>query len=143
VIAMFYSLIPEVAGALGEKSEMDNSVQPPVISRLHHELKIWLGDDLLDSFPCFIVTEKLRSLIASNSPSGCEFDEVEISTSDEFNQLYPDRRLPSFYWLKVTGQPGIDDFGISKDYTLIVSSRILEVMSQACLDNCDIEEYEN
>src|SRR5688572_24685126 len=109
----YYRLDPEVAGGLGERSILDRSTHPPKVARLHYELDGWLGDDLLQSFPCFIVTGRLRSALEAISPTGCEFAPVEVTTSRTFEDLYPNRTLPVFYWLKTTGRANIDDFGMS------------------------------
>lgn len=47
---------PEVAGSLGKEKKLDNSVFPPHIKKLHYEFDGRLGDDILESFPCYIVT---------------------------------------------------------------------------------------
>ncbi len=137
----FYILEPEVAGGLGHKTEIGTSVHPPHVKKLHFEFNGWLGDDLLESFPCYIVTERLRALIDCAVYSGYEFSDVLISTSEQFKELYPERKLLTFYWLKVTGQPGVDDFGISSNHALIVSSQVLEQLKQTNIENCEIEEY--
>jgi hypothetical protein len=40
--------------------------------------------------------------------------------------LHPSRELPSFRWLKIVGEPGVDDFGISADHRLVVSERVTQ-----------------
>ena len=57
---MFHTLEPEVAGGFGEQTILDNSTHPPDVKWLHYVLDGWLGDDILESFPCYIVTERLR-----------------------------------------------------------------------------------
>lgn len=52
----FYILDPEVAGGLGTQTEIDSSVHPPLVKRLHYELDAWMGDDLVQTFPCYLVT---------------------------------------------------------------------------------------
>ncbi len=136
---MFYSLDPEVAGGLGPNTVMDASLHPPIVTKLHYELDGWLGDELLESFPCFIVTENMRQLIESADPSGCSFGEVEVSKSDRFKELYPKRSVPHFFWLKIAGHAGRDDFGISSTNSLVVSQRVLQVMKKGVLEHCAIE----
>jgi len=138
----FYSLEPEVAGSLGADTVMDTDVHPPRVHKLTYESDGWLGDDILESFPCYIITEPLKKRLEISKPSGCGFDNVDIVKSEQFNMLYPSRELPKFYWLRIHGKAGMDDLGISDDNMLIVSERILRVMSQFHLDNCDIEEYQ-
>ena len=40
----FHVVEPEVAGALGDRTEMDSSIHPPIVKRLHYEFQGWLGD---------------------------------------------------------------------------------------------------
>jgi hypothetical protein len=43
------------------------------------------------------------------------FDDVEVTVSDQFNELHPDRKLPPFAWLKPEGKAGQDDHGTVAD----------------------------
>ncbi|MDM8548595.1 hypothetical protein QUF72_00900 [Desulfobacterales bacterium HSG2] len=137
----FYILEPEVAGGPGSDTEMDATVHPPCVHKLHYELDGWLGDDLLESFPCYIVTERLMPELGKLGLSGCDFGNVKITKSKQFADLHAGRNIPKFRWLKVHGEAGADDFGISDDNMLVVSERILKILSQFQSDHCDVEEY--
>lgn len=137
----FYELEPEVAGGLGKNTVMDRSVHPPRVSRLHYYFDGWLGDPLVESFPCFIVTELLRDEIVALHSTGVSFGTVELSKSGEFEDLHPNRQLPSFAWLQVTGKAGTDDFGLSTKHGLVVSGRTLEVLRKAGMSHCAITEF--
>jgi hypothetical protein len=139
----FFKLEPEVAGGLGQKTLMDTTVHPPSVSILEYQFDGWLGDDLLESFPCYIVTEKLKNLVQENSFAGYKFDDVIISTSDTFKELYPETDLPKFYWLKIDGKAGIDDVGFSESNYLIVSEIFLTTLLKVNLKNCLVEEYQS
>ena len=137
---MYHALEPEVAGSIGGRSVLDTSVHPPIISKLHYHFDGWLGDELLERFPCFIVTENLRQIIEKATATGCTFDNVEITKSEQFLQLFPGVELPVFYWLQITGTAGIDDIGFSDDYRIVVSDRVFQKMkSGAQLTHCDVE----
>lgn len=141
---MFYILEPEVAGHFGKNSVVDTTVRPPVVTKFHYEFDGWLGDDLLETISCFIVTDRLRSVIEQAACTGCEFDSVEVTTSEQFRDLHPDRELPKFWWLKIVGEAGKDDFGLSTDNRLVVREGILSRMKdRSLLDNCDVTEYGN
>jgi len=47
---MFKYIEPEVACGLGEKTQMDSSVHPPIVSKLHFVFEDWLGDDIIKPF---------------------------------------------------------------------------------------------
>jgi hypothetical protein len=136
-----FVLMPEVAGGLGDGTVIDRSTTPPIVSRLHYVMEGWLGDDLLETFPCYIVTERLGNALRSQSLSGIAFGSVQVSKSQQFEDLYPNRQLPKFFWLKVTGNAGRDDFGLSADFNLVVSDHALGILRRFNLSNCEIERF--
>jgi len=137
----FYKIEPEVPGGFGNNAIINYRDHPPRVKKLHIEFDGWLEDDILESFPCYIITERLKKELEKTSISGCEFDEVEISKSNEFKNLFPKTRLPKFVWLKVNGKPGKDDLGLLYPARLVVSGRVLNVLRSFNLNHCDIEEY--
>jgi hypothetical protein len=72
---------------------MDVSTHPPIVKKLHYEFDGWLGDAILASFPIFIVTDGAMQALQSIGATGVTFDEVEVTTSNEFRDLYPDQSL--------------------------------------------------
>ena len=139
----YYQIEPEVAGGIGEHSVIDRSSGKMIVSKLHYEFDGWLGDALLTSCPCFIVTESAKKKLQSIGFTGIRFDEVEVTTSEFFQDRYPNRQLPKFVWLQVVGKPGEDDFGIGQAYGLVISERALEVLKGLGVSNALITDYES
>ena len=137
----FYYLEPEVAGELGEKSILDTSQHPPIVKKLHYIFSGWLGDDFLETFPCYIVTTQLSNEIKKENLTGVLFDTLEISKSIQFEEIYPDRKLPEFVWLKPIGKCCVDDFSIGNDNKIVVSERALNIIKKYSINNCEIEIY--
>lgn len=137
----FYYLEPEVAGGLGDDTVIDRRVSPPRVEQLHYEFDGWSGDELLESFPCFIVTERLANEIRRLNSSGVQFADVKITQSSEFEELHPGQSLPEFEWLQVFGTAGQDDFGISSNGRLVVSEGILNTFKSFGLSHCDIAPW--
>jgi len=135
-------LSPEVAGELGEGTTMDSSVHPPRVSRFHHRFEGWLGDDLLEAFPCFLVSSALAKTLEEARLVGFSLDAVEVSVSPEFQELFPERSLPEFRWLKITGGDRNADFWLTPDFRLEVSSRALEVLKKFKIAHAVIEVAE-
>lgn len=119
---------PEVAGGLGDHTVMDRSVHPPIVSKLHYQMEGWLGDALLESFPVFIVTEQAKQGLLASGLTGAIFADAEVTTTGNFRELYPEREVPAFDWLKPEGEAGHDDFGTASDGRLVVSERALDVL---------------
>ena len=74
--------------------------------------------------------------------TGVRFDKVEVTASELFEQLYPNRRLPKFVWLQIIGKPGQDDFGMAKGLMLVVSERALEVLKGLGISNALVTPFE-
>ena len=140
-MATYFLIEPEVAGELGADTAIDSSVHPPRVLELHYEFKGWLGDDLLESFPCYVVTDRCKGTLEKSGFSGCTFAPVKVTASDTFHALYPGRSLPAFHWLKVNGRAGEDDFWLSNDYRLVVSEAVLGVLRSFNIEHCGIEEF--
>ncbi len=134
---------PEVAGELGDNTIMDTSIHPPVVSHFHHRFEGWLGDDLLEVFPCFLVSSALAKALEEAGLVGFSMDDVEVSTSPEFQELYPGRTLPEFRWLKITGKDRDADFCLTPNFRLEVSSRALEVLRKFKIAHAEIEAAED
>lgn len=137
----YHLLEPEVAGELGPNTEMDTSVHPPRVLRLHYELSDWLGDDLLESFPVFLASEPLTKEVVAHDLTGYTIADAEVTRSPEAEELLGDQEIPPFYWLNVSGHPGVDDFGTTEKGHLVVSDRALAVLRSQRLSNCDVQDY--
>jgi hypothetical protein len=135
----YYIVEPEVAGDLGDDTEMDRSVHPPWVSKLHYEFEVWLGDALLETFPCFIVTDSARDAIEMAKLTGVRFGDVKVTTSDVFDEMYPQRQLPKFLWLQIEGEKGKDDFGVMPDGRLVVSEKALAVLREVGLSHAEVQ----
>jgi hypothetical protein len=151
-----FELEPEVAGGFGKNTIITNiekvrqKIEKPIINHLHYEFYGWLGDDLLETTPCFIVTTSLLESIRNSDLDGYKFEDIEISKSDEFNQLYPKRILPKFKRILPQGTVVVsenkieqwsgDDFCLSQHSTLVVSERALNILRSKNIDHCDIRE---
>ncbi|REC41604.1 hypothetical protein [Chryseobacterium pennipullorum] len=139
---MYRLIEPEVAGGLGGKTELDNTYFPPLIKHLHYEFDGWMGNDILESFPCYIVTEQLRSDIESETLTGINFDNVLVSKSETFLELYPNKILPNFFWAKINGESYKDDFFITEKNILAISEKAYSLLKKFNIDQADIEYLE-
>jgi hypothetical protein len=113
------------------------------VKHLHYEFEGWSGDELLASFPCFIVTKEMGAKLVDAGLSGFELAEVEISKSGLFLALHPKRDLPAFQWLRVLGDAGAADFGVTEGYDLVVSNGALRILREGRLAHCDVSELSN
>lgn len=129
----------EVAGELAAGTEMDTSIHPPRVTRLHHRFEGWLGDDVLECFPCYLVTETVAKMLEGSGLSGFELGDVETSKSPEFDEMYPGRQLPRFRWLKITAtQPNETDFRLTQDNRLELSDAAMALLRNSCIDHANV-----
>jgi hypothetical protein len=137
----FYILEPEVAGGWGPSTKFTRTRgKPVVVHELHYEFDGWLGDELLESTPVFIVTRRSADRLRAAKLTGMVVKPVKISKSEQFTDLYGDRELPEFVWIDIVGNAASDDFGMYKDGRLVVSKRALDALKKSQLDHCEIEE---
>lgn len=139
-----FLISPEVAGGLGENTDLDTSVHPPVVRHLHYEFADWLGDVLLETFPAFIITEKAARAAQEAGLTGFSLASAEISVTDEAREMLEldeDNPLPDFAWLKPHGAPGRDDFGQLPDARLVISEQALELLRAQGLNHATAEPY--
>jgi hypothetical protein len=137
---MYRFIEPEVAGGLGKETEMDSSIHPPIVKKLHYEFEGWLGDDILETFPCFIVTDRLKNSIEHEKLSGIIFSDVIITRSTVFLDTHPVQELPRFFWAKIIGGFKKDDFFIATDRRLMVSEKAFQFLKSFRIDHALIEE---
>lgn len=138
----WYQLEPEVPGGWGEATVADTSVHPPKIRALHIEFAGWIGSELLEVFPAFLVSERLASIFIGAGLTGFDLDEVRVSPSPEYASSTPFAELPRWRWLRVVGEAGQDDFGISGDHLLVVSKRARALLDEGALAGADVEEWD-
>lgn len=139
--ARFYLIAPEVAGELGEDTVMDASVHPPVVESLHYVFSDWLGSQLVESFPCYLVTRELGTQLVAAELTGFELAEADIELSEEADELFDVDEFPIFLWLKVHGTPGADDLGLLPDARLVVSEAARAVI-EPTLEESTVEPYQ-
>jgi hypothetical protein len=137
----FFYLEPEVAGSFGPHTDIDASQHPPKIHKLEYLFDGWLGDVVLECYPCFIATKEACASLQSGALTGISYDAVATSTSEQFKELYPSRELPEFCWLKITGQAGKDDFGLAGDQRLVASKQAIDLLRSFKLDAAVISPF--
>lgn len=155
-MSTLFLLEPEVAGGLGPntiitnedkiKSGQDQNYQ---IEYLEYVMDDWLGDDLLTSYPVFIITELLASNISASQLKGVKFGQVHITKSELFEDINSDFNLPSFVRLLPQGKVELidkitvsnwsgEDLCLSQNNNLIVTEVSLNLFRRHTLQYCNI-----
>lgn len=126
---LFYVVRPEVPGQLGDGTVLDRSGDRLRVTHLEYRFDGWLGDELITAHPAFAATRSLAGKFAEAGLSGLRLRAMEASRSEQFDEIYPDRELPEFVELVVTGGAGVDDFGINEENDLVLSRTALEILN--------------
>ena len=78
---IFKYIDAEVPGSAYDEIARDNSVRPSIIHRLVFEFDGWLSDCLLESFPCYIMTEPAKETVQKAKLTGVNFDDLIVLKS--------------------------------------------------------------
>jgi len=153
-----YSLRPEVAGGWGPRTVVANRAQiesgvagVPEVAYLHYEFEDWLGDELLEAWPCYIITERLAADLSGRDLTGVRLGPVEASVSALFQDIHGDRRLPVFVRLMPEGKASLGDGGevlgwsghdacLSETGRLVVTERFLDTLRRHQFHHCEISD---
>ena len=130
---MPYALEPHVAGELGDATVMDPSTHPPVVTDVEYVLDTPHADDLIESFPVFLVTQVLAT--ALTGVAGVSFGRAELRPGDRYLETYGDVPHPAYVRLLIAGGP---DIWIGDDLLLHVSDRLMALLSEFNLTYCDV-----
>jgi len=101
-----------------------------------------MGDDIVESFPTFVVTAALAEAIVSSGLSGVELDDVIVTMDPQFVELFPDAAssLPAWRWLRLDGQPHKSDFWQDESAHLMLSADALDVLRRFRIGNAELSE---
>lgn len=148
-----FMIEPEVAGGIGENTVYESYAvgkEPMAISHLHFVFDGWLGDDILETTPCFLVSERLKTAIEKSGLTGFEFQNIEISTSDEWDEMYPIREVPQFIRLLPLGTIKTEsekysdwdnmDFCLTPKAYLVISEAAKNLLEEFQVENAEFTE---
>lgn len=141
----YFELNTQAAGSFGESVEFAGPRQerPPKVTRMAYDFELWPEDAISGWMSHYVITKELSEALQSATPAltGFSIGEVEITTESQFDELYGDRELPDFVWLKVEGTAGKDDFGLSANNSMVASERALGIIKQFPHKYLKLEDY--
>lgn len=137
----YWRVEPEVAGELGKQTVLHRSIHAPSVTTLHYVLHGWLGDDIIEAFPCFVISTRMADEIARLGLTGFVLRDVKVTTARQFEELHPGLQLPRFTWLDVTAShPELTDFRLDPGARLEVTDRALGALRRFRLANAEISQ---
>ena len=134
---MAVALEPHVAGELAEGTELDPSEHPPIVRRVVFALDTANADDLVESFPVYLVRTRLAEELIASGLTGFDVADAVVVPGGPYLDLGHPLPPPTFRWLKV-GRDSRADFCVSDAHLLVVSDRAYSLLSRWKLDLCDV-----
>ena len=137
-----YELNPEVPCEPGSETVWDTSVHPPRLSNVALEFDSWLGDDLIETFPLFAVTDRLRAALEEARVCGVSFERVPVTKSEQYAELNPEDEIGMWSLMTVSGREGTgDDAWLNAGWGLVVSQRFWDVVAQFHMTYGQVAEH--
>lgn len=68
-----------------------------------------MGDDIVESTPTFIVSERVKEGLDALGVGGYEIEECIVTVSEQFKELYGNKVLPKFCRLMPQGRLEIEE----------------------------------
>lgn len=125
---------PLVAGQLGSGSVLDPSCHPPAVSEVEYLLDAPTSEDLIESFPVFLVSEQMAARLKATDMSGFEFAQASVVPSREYAEVYGEVPHKGYLWLRPV--PAADpDCWVDDQHRLNVSERMLGVLRAGDIAN--------
>jgi hypothetical protein len=106
------------------------------VNRLHVIFDTWEGDDLVECFPIFLVTERLAEAIDTGGLVGATWARADTEKSDQALMFFT-WRLPDWRWLQL-GDDQSADLWLDASAGLHVSDRALDLLRTFNVDHADI-----
>lgn len=137
---MPYVLEPLVAGELGEGTVLDTSTHPPIARSVEYVLDVPIIEDLIESFPVFLVSEKLSLKLSEANLKGFSLDEARVIPSEGYRDGYGDAPHPYYRWLRLQSVPAPDCW-LDSAHRLCVSETMMAVLSKVNIDGCNVTRF--
>ena len=135
---MPFALSPLVAGQLGEGTSLDASVHPPRVSAVEYVLDAPTAEDLIESFPVFLVSEELAERLEAESFRGFDLAPAGVVPSTEYAAAYGAAAHKSYRWLRLQSDADAD-FWTEDNGQLCVSDRAMHALRNFHLAQCEVE----
>jgi hypothetical protein len=134
---MPYSIDPQVAGELGEGTVLDSSVHPPLVTQVDYVLDGPATDDLIQSFPVYLVSVELAERLQRARLTGFALADAAVRPSLEYLAVYGNVAHRQYRWLRLQGTAE-DDCWLDGSFKLCVSDRMMRILESAKLSDCVI-----
>jgi hypothetical protein len=130
---MYYKISPIVPGDMANDADVDTSLVPPVVRNASVIFKSSSLCDLMEIYPFYIVSDRLRDMIAKQSFSGVSWSKLTVKKDGLVVNGYSN--------MIITGGYDSDDFALGSNNLMIVNNRVLKEIKKFDIGECEISEY--
>jgi hypothetical protein len=131
----YFTVEPDVAAGWGEHTVFTRAPgKRTVVHKLHYQFDGWLGDELLETSPCFIVSERIARKIELAQLRGARFEEAKLKSQ------FPSSSRNS---TRVANCRGLLGFRLREHPSMmtLASHRILSSSYRSAHSKCFVREF--
>jgi hypothetical protein len=132
-----FILEPLVAGELGAETVLDPGTHPPLVRSVEFMLDSPTEEDLVESFPVFLVSEELGDSLTAAGLVGFHLDHAGVHPSTEYVAAYGDVPHKAYRWLRLIWSSPSDCW-LDEEYRLCVSDRMYSVIARHRMEGCQV-----
>jgi hypothetical protein len=138
---MEYYIVEPVADAeLGEQAVISFAETPREIINAHVYLFGYPESDLVQAYPLFLATSRLRAAIENSNIRGAIFLPCKVSKSDQYDELSHTTSIPEMFCLEPMGADGVDDLVYHTETELKASRRFVDLLHSMSHNGCIFTE---
>jgi len=134
----FFILLLPVPGQMGSGTKFDRTTTPASVTKLEIVFDSCPTGPLFQSFPVVFGTKEFGDALLADHFTGFSIGRMTAKKADQYHLLSKRKALPEMVWLRVGGDAGKSDFGLSGTGRLVVSARVLELAKRHGLSDAKI-----
>jgi hypothetical protein len=114
---------PLVAGELGSDTVLDPATHPPKVSAVEYVLDSPTTEDLIESFPVFLVSDELAEQLRGAGLDGFDLAPAQVVRSREYVEAYGNAPHKQYQWLRPRPADAADCW-LDETYRLCVRAHV-------------------
>jgi hypothetical protein len=138
---IYYNVEPVADAEIENSSLIDFGLKPRKIIRLKVFLFSYPESDLIQAYPAFLVSAKLKKSIEEANLTGGIFLPCSVIKSDQYDELSEFTELPEMWCLEPVGKVG-DDFIFHSGTQITASKRFMDILARHSSIGCVFHECE-
>ena len=133
----YYITEPQVPGYLGSHTTYTSQF-PARVGDMHYVFNSWPCDDIIEAYPCFAVSDRLKAKIEEAGASGVNFLPCSVAMSEDISDS-EGANIPFFWRIEPTGVMRKDDVSLDKEHRLVVSDKVKRIIEIFKPMDCDFK----